>query len=435
MKLFDSYTNQLQTLDDDQITIYNCGPTVYNHIHIGNARPLISMDVLYRYLLTKNKNVKYVLNITDIDDKIINYALENNLKELDVSETYFQAYLKIKKQLNTLPMFNPKVSEHMDEIINYIENLLAKDKAYYVNQDIYFDTSSVENYGQLSKIKIDENINGKRVLNVENKRNPNDFILWKITNKGIVWNSKLGSGRPGWHTECSCLINKYLGQQISIHGGGMDLKFPHHENENAQNNALYNKNLAKIWLHFGLVNIENEKMSKSLNNFILMKDLLEKYSYQAIRWFFYQTKYSQPLNFSDETLKQCEHDIKKIQEVLIRIRNKLCLNDVSLEINKLSNFDKFDNEIVNDLNLANCVKVIFDLLKEANILLKQNDFHQLVNVFEKLNYCLSIFGIEFTNLHTSENIALLKKWSQLVTDKDYEQADQVRAILIKIGLL
>ncbi|MCV3728487.1 cysteine--tRNA ligase [Ureaplasma miroungigenitalium] len=435
MKLFDSYTNTLVDFDENEISIYNCGPTVYNHIHIGNARPLVSMDVLYRFLLAKKKSVKYVLNITDIDDKIINYALANNRKELEVSEEYFQAYLQIKKQLNTLPMTNPKVSDHMDDIITYIETLLQQDKAYVVGDDIYFDTSCVSNYGKLSKIKVEENIHGKRIVSVKEKRNPNDFILWKKTDKGLVWNTPFGIGRPGWHTECVCLINKYLGKQISIHGGGMDLKFPHHENENAQNNAMYSQNLARIWMHFGLINIDNQKMSKSLNNFILMKDLLEQYSYQAIRWFFYQTKYSQPLNFSHEILKQCENDVLKIKQTLIRLINFFVLSECEYAHLEKNVYLAFDEHMENDLNFANMIKVVFDLLKNANLSLKTKDLLQISDIYQQLIYCLDILGIEFTNVHTPDNIALLRKWHACVKHQKYEEADELRTQLIGLGLL
>ncbi|MCV3753802.1 cysteine--tRNA ligase [Ureaplasma zalophigenitalium] len=435
MKLFDSYTNALVDFNESDISIYNCGPTVYNHIHIGNARPLVSMDVLYRFLLAKNKNVKYVLNITDIDDKIINYALENNRKELEVSEEFFQAYLQIKKQLNTLTMVNPKVSDHMNEIIDYISVLLSQDKAYIVGDDVYFDTSCVNNYGELSKIKVDENIHGKRIFNVKEKRNPNDFVLWKKTDKGLVWTTPFGVGRPGWHTECVCLINKYLGKQISIHGGGMDLKFPHHENENAQNNAIYNQNLARIWMHFGLINIDNQKMSKSLNNFILMKDLLKQYSYQVIRWFFYQTKYSQPLNFSHEILKQCENDVLKIKQTMIRLINFFVINECEFTNLKKEVCVEFDEYAENDLNFANMIKVVFDLVKNANLLLKSKDLLKISRVYQQLIYCLDVLGIEFTNVHTPDNIALLRKWHNSVKHQNYEEADRLRTELIGLGLL
>ncbi|AAF30529.1 cysteine--tRNA ligase [Ureaplasma parvum] len=436
MKLYDSYSNQLVEINDELISIYNCGPTVYNHIHIGNARPLITMDVLYRFLKKHNIKTKYVLNITDIDDKIINYALANNLKELEVSEYYFNEYLKIKKALNTLEMINPKVSTHMDKIIDYIQKLIDKQAGYFIGDDVYFDTKKALNYGQLSKRDLENDIVGMRIESAANKHNPNDFILWKKTNKGIMWNTPWGIGRPGWHSECSCLINTYIGEQVSIHGGGIDLKFPHHENENAQNQVLYNKNLAKVWMHFGLVNINNEKMSKSLNNFILVKDLLAEYDYQVVRWFFYQADYKQPIKFSHEIMKQNEKEILKIKNAIYNAKNYLYFNNQLKSLTQIDHFELFDERINDDLDFVGIVDLIHISVKKINILIKENkDMNELKLNLTQLLYMLDILGINFVDLHNDENLALLNTWKNYVDKKDYVKADELRKQLINIGIL
>lgn len=436
MKLYDSYTTKLVEIKEEDISIYNCGPTVYNHIHIGNARPLISMDVLYRYFKKHKKNVNYVLNITDIDDKIINKAIEENKFELDVSNYFLNEYQKIKQSLNILEMTNPKVSDHIQDIINYIAVLVKNNSGYIVGDDVYFDTKSVSNYGELSKHNIEKDIAGIRIEVNENKRNPNDFILWKKTQKGITWDTPWGKGRPGWHSECSCLINKYLGKQVTIHGGGVDLKFPHHENENAQNNAIYNVNLSKVWMHFGLVNINNQKMSKSLNNFILVKDLLKQYDYKVLRWFFYQADYKQPLNFSDEILEQNIKNIKKIEKSITLSKNYLHFNDLLNKITTITKLDEVDQYFENDLDFVSVVDYVYKLIKELNSLIKdKKNKYEVLDVISKLFYVLDILGIQFNDIHTKENLELLNKWKQEVENKNFTNADEIRNELILKGLM
>ncbi|MDE7221949.1 MAG: cysteine--tRNA ligase, partial [Ureaplasma sp.] len=322
LKLYDSKTNTLKEIDEQFVSMYNCGPTVYNHIHIGNARPLVTFDVLHRLLKYLKRDVKYVLNITDIDDKIINAAKNKNMSELELSNYYADQYFLILNKLNILPMINPKVTDNIEGIVDYINQLVLKNNAYF-NEigDIYFDVTSIDGYGSISHQNMDKLISGTRVYIDENKKNLNDFVLWKKTNSGIKWDSPWFKGRPGWHSECSYLINKLIGKQVTIHGGGMDLKFPHHENENAQNLALYNCDLAKVWLHIGMININNEKMSKSLNNFILVKDILQSYSWQSLRWFFYQSGIANPLNYTEDTMNQMENELKKIKLTINKAKN------------------------------------------------------------------------------------------------------------------
>ncbi len=434
IKLYDSRTNQFIELNDPEISIYNCGPTVYNHIHIGNARPLVTFDVLVRLLKHQNKSYKYILNITDIDDKIINESEKQNMSELELSSYYMDQYLKIKEKLNTIPMINPKVSDNIDGIINYVDLLVQNGAAYIEDGDVYFDTSSTSTYGEISKRKTDELLNGARVEVDNKKHNPNDFVLWKKTNKGLKWNTKWSLGRPGWHSECSYLINKHIGKQVTIHGGGMDLKFPHHENENAQNHALYNCSLAKIWMHVGMININNEKMSKSLNNFILVKDILNKYSYQSLRWFFYQSGYSNPLNYSDEIMQQMEKEIRKFENAINLAKTTLILNN--FEINQHQNIShKFEIALEDNLNLINAITELYKINKELNVAIKEKNNVLINNLLFIIINSLSILGIEFKNIHNDYNIQLLKSWQDCLENKDYENADKIREEIKLKGLL
>lgn len=434
MKLYDSLTTKLIEFDTKKVSIYNCGPTVYNHVHIGNARPLVIFDVLYRYLKFKKSDVKYVLNITDIDDKIINKAIEQNKTESEISEYYYESYLKIKKDLNTLEMINPKVSDNIQEIIHYIDKLVKNGFAYIHDNNVYFDTTKIKEYGELSKNKIEDLVPGSRIKLSDSKHSEFDFVLWKKTDKGIKWDSPWGIGRPGWHTECSCLINKYIGDSVTIHGGGMDLKFPHHENENAQNRALKNRSLANIWLHIGMINVNNEKMSKSLNNFILVKDILLNYSYQALRWFFYQTNYANPLNYSDSIMQQMEDEINKIKKSIYVAHSKLIFNNYKFKKNNKLIEDEFLNNLENNLNINNCVTIIYKLVKELNKLINQNDFKNAEIKLNILINSLSILGIEFENKHDSQIVSLIKEYKKFVEQKEYLKSDEIRKILIDKGL-
>ena len=436
IKLYDSKSKKMVELSENDISIYNCGPTVYNHIHIGNASPLVTFDVLYRWLIHLQKNVKYVLNITDIDDKIINKAIESNATELEISDYYTQQYFLIKQKLNTLPMVNPKVSENIDGIINYIEKIVDAKYGYYISSgDVYFDTSKISTYGNVSNQNIDLLFSGIRIQNDENKKNTHDFVLWKKTNQGIKWKTKWFEGRPGWHTECAYLINKLIGKQATIHGGGMDLKFPHHENENAQNQALFGCDIAKIWMHVAMINIDNEKMSKSLNNFILVKDILEKYSYQALRWFFYQSNYSNPLNYSNNFMDQMENEINKFKKSINDAKTILYINNFELDLNNEIVNNKVIEYLSDNLNLINAITVLYDLNKKLNIAIRKKDFLNIKINLNELIGSLKILGIEFENIHTNENVLLLKEWNKYVNLKEFKKSDLIRNELIKKGLL
>ena len=434
MKIYDTYSNTIKEFNDIDVNIYNCGPTVYNHIHIGNARPLIVFDVLHRYLLTTNKHVKYVHNLTDIDDKIIKKAIEENTSEKEVSEKYIDAYSEIRKSLNTLDMITPKVTDNIEGIIEYIHRMINANNAYSIGGNVYFDISSVSDYGCLSHKQIEELEVGERVSVDDNKKNPGDFVLWKKTDVGIQWDTPWAKGRPGWHTECAYLVEKYFGTNLTIHGGGVDLKFPHHENENAQNNAVHHCGLAKIWMHVGHVNINNEKMSKSLNNFVLMKDLLEKYDYQTIRWFFYGTNYSNPLNFSEENLMNADNEVKKMNRAINLAKTQLILNNV-YAVDDKNQEQAFLDHLDNDLNIVNAITVLQALIKELNIEIRNKNYNNANTILNKVVNALKVLGIEFDNIHTMENLQLIHQYHDEVNNKNYEKSDALRKILNERGLI
>ena len=287
MKIFNTISGKLEEfkpMKEGQIKMYVCGPTVYNYAHIGNMLPPLVFDMVYRYFKYLGYNVIYVSNFTDVDDKIINAAIENNCSEKEITEKFIKIYLDNMKDLNCLDIsYRPKVTETMPEIIEFIQKMLDNGSAYKSGDDVYFDVSKVPDYGILSKQNLEELDAGSRIEVSENKHNPYDFVLWKKTDKGIKWDAPFGIGRPGWHTECVVMINKLLGSCIDIHAGGVDLKFPHHENERAQSIAVNNSPLANYWMHNGHVMVNGVKMSKSLGNFTLAKDIIDKYNSNIIR--------------------------------------------------------------------------------------------------------------------------------------------------------
>lgn len=436
VKLYDSRTKQLVEINEHDVSIYNCGPTVYNHIHIGNARPLITFDVLNRLFLYLQKEVKYVLNITDIDDKIIQAAKNEHISELELSNYYTEQYFLIKQKLNVLPMINPKVSDNIQGIIEYINQLVDKKVGYFAaDGDVYFDVAQIKNYGCVSHQNPDELIVGARVQKDENKRHPQDFVLWKKTQYGIQWDSPWFRGRPGWHTECAYLINNLIGPQVTIHGGGMDLKFPHHENENAQNEALFGCSLAKVWMHVGMINIDNEKMSKSLNNFILVKDILEKYSYQALRWFFYQSGYANPLNYSDMMMNQMEEEINKFKQSINQAKSLLVLANQQIEFNhKIINHNVIEH-LSDNLNLINAITEMYALNKKLNVAIRQKNIQDVSLLLNELTSTLDLLGINFVNLHNEKVISLLHEWNNYQQNKEYDEADKLRQLLVDKGVL
>jgi cysteinyl-tRNA synthetase len=369
---------RFKPINPPDVRMYMCGPTVYDYFHIGNARSWVSADIVRKYLEYKGYKVTFAMNITDVDDKIIKKANDENENIDVVSEKYIDAFLEdlIKLGIKEADVY-PKATEHMDDILQMIESLEEKDYAYNIDGNVFYDVSKFENYGRLSGKKIEELETGARVEVNEEKKSPLDFSLWKKAKDGEpYWDSKWGKGRPGWHIECSAMSCKHLGVSFDIHAGGNDLIFPHHENEIAQSVASNEKPFVKYWLHFGFLNIEDEKMSKSLGNFFTARDVLNKYSVEAVRLFFAQAYYRGPLNFSDELLAAAEKGLDKFKNFVESINVELTKNTTegtTPDLDVKSYEDKFINTMNDDFNTAQAVAVIFDFVKEVNRTIAENE--------------------------------------------------------------
>ncbi len=445
MKLFNSMSQKIEEfkpITEGQVSMYVCGPTVYNYPHIGNARPIVVFDTLKRTFMAIGYKVKMVSNYTDVDDKIIKVAKECGISEKEVTEKFIKAYNDDRLALHAMmPDAAPKVTETMDAIIAFIDLLVKKEHAYVVDGDVYFRVSSVENYGKLSNQQIDDLMVGARIDENSKKENPLDFTLWKRTEEGIKWESPWSVGRPGWHTECVVMINKEFdgNHLIDIHGGGMDLKFPHHENEIAQSRAAYETGIANYWIHNGMVNIDGEKMSKSLGNVIWAKDMIEKIGGDTLRWLFLSSHYRSPLNINEEAIETAKKELNKVKTPLKQAYVKAGLAGVDLkEEYDVESFHTFLTAMEDDLNTPNAFAAIFDVVKQLNQVVRQKeiDFTALglkVNAVEKM---LDVLGIENHRIVLSEEDKNLHaEWRNAVTQKDFELADKFRAQLIEKGIL
>lgn len=444
IQLYNSLHNELEIfkpLKANEVSMYVCGPTVYNYPHIGNARPIIVFDTLKKMFEVSGYKVKYVSNFTDVDDKIINKAKAEGVSEKVISERYINAYNEDRRRLHAdMPDVTPKVTETMDEIIAFIDDLVTHEYAYEIDGDVYFRVSKIKDYGQLSKQKLDDLMVGARIDENNKKENPLDFTLWKKTEEGIKWDSKWSSGRPGWHTECVVMINKEFNSPlIDIHGGGMDLKFPHHENEIAQGCAHSHSNVANYWLHNGMLNIDGEKMSKSLGNVLWAKDFIDEYGENVVRWLMLSTHYRSPLNINEETIMAAKSELEKIT-------NSLRQSYVKMELDRYSHkqiasdelFAPFLEAMQNDLNTPNAFKALFDLNKALNTSLRvrEIDFMQVDEICATMEKMLYVLGIEIMKpTLKDEDRAMFSEWREAVKAKDFAKADELRKTLNRKGLL
>jgi len=456
LKIYNTLTKQkeeFKPINPPNVNMYVCGPTVYDYFHIGNARSFINSDFIKRYLEYKGYKVKFVMNLTDVDDKIIKKSKEEKIDSKKVAEKYINAFFEdIEKLKMKKADLYPKATEHMDDIIEMIKELERKGFAYNVGGNVFYDVAKFKEYGKLSGKKIDELELGSRVeVNVE-KRNPLDFALWKKAKEGEpFWESPWGNGRPGWHIECSAMSCRHLGETFDIHAGGNDLIFPHHENELAQSEAANEKKFVNYWIHFGFLNIDNEKMSKSLGNFFTVRDILKKYSAEAIRLLFAQTNYGGPLNFSDELLSAAEKGLEKLNNLAQKIEDEI-KTDRKDGINPSFDFEKYENAFTNvmddDFNTPQGFAVIFDFIKDVNRTIAENEkinvefFFKVKSFFEKT--AEGIFGIlNFSDLSKISDGKLegdlIELLIQLRTDakkeKNYTLADKIRNELHKLGIV
>lgn len=425
-----------------QVKIYACGPTVYNYFHIGNARAFIFFDVLRRYFEYRGYDVTYVQNITDIDDKIIAQAIEEQTSFEDIASKYIQAFLDDSQALGIKPpTHQPKATEVMPEIIELINALVEKGNAYEVNGDVYFDTASLPEYGSLSGKKTEDQMPGARVEENLQKRNPADFTLWKRSKPGEpFWQSPWGEGRPGWHTECVVMSRKYLGETFDIHGGGIDLIFPHHENELAQALALTGKPLANYWMHNGFLNVEGEKMSKSLKNFFNARDILEHHSPEAIRFFFLSKHYRSPIDFNREIIEESERAVENFYSSLKSIG---FVENSIVEDNSLSQAEQdFIAAMDDDINSAKAIAVLFDLNRQIrNEHLPRTQREQAALMLVKLGRVLGFFqNLESILQDSVPDLSkqlmelILAYRAQARAKKDWAVSDRIRDDLAALGI-
>ena len=444
MKLYNSYTlktEEFKPIEEGKVSMYVCGPTVYNHAHIGNARPIVVFDTLRRTFEALGYKVKFVSNFTDVDDKIINKAIEEGVSEKEIAERYIKAYNDVRSSLNIIPVdVTPRVTETMDEIIDFIDILVKNGSAYVVDGDVYFSVEADEKYGELSHQKLEDLNAGARVETNDLKRNPQDFALWKKTDKGIKWDSPWGEGRPGWHTECVVMIGKEFNHGlIDIHGGGKDLKFPHHENEMAQSECANGHHLANYWVHNGMLETKGGKMSKSLGNTQWAKDVIAENGANLVRWFLLSGKYRDSLIYDDETFNAAKTELGKIETALKQAEVKAQIAGVEFgdEYNEIK-YQEFIEQMADDLNTPNAYMVIFDTLKLLNqaLRVKDIDFKAVEKEYNAIQKMLEILGVFIPKtVLTEEDKDIYSKWNEAKANKDFETADKYRNQLIKKGIL
>ncbi|GIO69519.1 cysteine--tRNA ligase [Paenibacillus cookii] len=437
-------------MEPGKVKMYVCGPTVYDYIHIGNARPMIFFDVVRTYLEQIGNEVNYVVNFTDVDDKLIRKAEQMGSTVPEVADTFIKAYYEDLEGLGIeKATVNPRVTENMDNIIAFIRELEEKGFAYEKGGDVFYRTNKFPDYGKLSHQKLDELQFGIRINVDERKENPEDFVLWKAAKPGeIYWSSPWGDGRPGWHIECSAMARRYLGDTIDIHGGGQDLQFPHHECEVAQSEALTGEPLARYWMHNGYIKINNEKMSKSLGNGILVKDLRKEFKKEAIRYFMLSTHYRNPLNFNAETMNQATNSVERIANAVSNLKHRLetvtpdghgaVREELKQKLDGI--LSQYYDKMNDDFNTPDAITSVFEWVNETNSLLQQpvvnpEELKLMLSAFEQLNAVLRLYGGEDAVLLDEEVEQLIVERAQARKDKNWSRADEIRDQLAAQGIV
>ena len=450
IKIYNTATRKKETfvpIEEGKVKMYVCGPTFYNYIHIGNARPAIVFDTVRRYLDYRGYDVQFVSNFTDVDDKLIRAAKELGEDVPTISERFIKAYFEDVSALGCKKAdAHPTVMENMDAIIEFISALIEKGFAYESEGDVYYRTRKFEGYGKLSHQSIDELRVGARIEIGEKKQDALDFALWKAAKDDeISWESPWGKGRPGWHIECSAMVKKYLGDTIDIHAGGQDLAFPHHENEIAQSEALTGKTFANYWMHNGYINIENEKMSKSLGNFVLVHDIIQKHDPQVLRFFMLSVHYRHPINYSEEVLENVKASLERLRTSYQNLKHRLQVSDGLTENNdvwleKLNDLhEQFIKEMDDDFNTANAISMLFELSKQANYyLMEKNTDTEVINAFlDKFNTLFSVLGLalEEEGLLDEEIEGLIQQRIQARKDRNFGLSDEIRDRLKNMNII
>ena len=451
MKIYNTLTRKKEEfvpITPGKVKMYSCGPTVYNYFHIGNARPFIIFDTLRRYLEYIGYDVTFVQNFTDIDDKMIKNANEQGITVKELADKFIAEYFKDAKGLGIKEAtIHPKATENMDAIISTVNTLVDKGYAYESNRDVYFETKKFSEYGKLSKQPLEDLEAGARIDVTDVKRNPTDFALWKAKKEGEpAWESPWGEGRPGWHIECSAMVNKFLGETIDIHSGGQDLIFPHHENEIAQSECANGKPFARYWMHNGYINVDNEKMSKSKGNFFTVRDVAKKYDYEVIRFFMLSAHYRSVINFADELLAQSKSGLDRLYNCLYNLefltekskKRPLTPEEETAKTEILSFKDKFCAAMDDDLNTADAIAALFDLVKYLNSANKEAWPKELYDVsiglMRELGGVLGIFHRQQEDTIPERAKELIEQRKEARAQKDWAKADEIRDELLSLGI-
>ncbi|WP_169090706.1 cysteine--tRNA ligase [Paenibacillus sp. PL91] len=448
------------SLEPGKVKMYVCGPTVYDYIHIGNARPVIFFDVVRRYFEDIGNEVQYVVNFTDVDDKLIRKAEQLGATVPEVAEKFIEAFYADIESLGVhKATLNPRVTEHIPQIVTFIQGLIDKGYAYMSEGDVYYRTAAFADYGKLSHQNIEELQFGIRVEIGERKENQQDFVLWKGAKPGeIKWESPFGDGRPGWHIECSAMAREYLGDTLDIHGGGHDLQFPHHECEVAQSEALTGKPLANYWMHNGYIHINNEKMSKSLGNGITVHEIVKRVKPQAIRYFMLSTHYRSPLNFSDDSVAQAENSVERIANCAANLKHRLSAmngefteaggsglvpsGDRALDARLMAIHDQFHAKMGDDFNTPDAITTVFDLVTEANQYLNRSDaaasaVYALLTLLERIDAVLGLLPQQQADgeLLDADIEQLIVERTEARQTKNWARADEIRDLLTEKNIV
>ncbi len=451
MKLYNTLTRKKEEfipVREGEVGMYNCGPTVYNFIHVGNARPLVTFDTLRRFFIYLGYDVKFVVNFTDIDDKLINKARDEDTTVKDIADRYIKAFKEDAQALNIYEYntIHPKATDYISQMVEFISALEEKGAAYEVDGNVYFSIESAKNYGKLSKKNIDELLSGSRIDINEDKKNPLDFVLWKKEKLGEPsWDSPWGKGRPGWHIECSVMAKTLLGETIDIHSGGEDLQFPHHENEIAQSETLSEKPFANYWLHNGMLTVDNQKMSKSLGNFFTIKEIAKEYDLEVLRFFLLSAHYRSPINFSREVMDQNEKALERLYNAKKNLEYYLTLDLAAEEqreeelYTSLANYKKqFISSMSDDLNTADAIADIFELVKFINLKIDEDSSKAFVEEAYKLFMELcKVIGIlsKDDEILEEDILRLIEERTQARKDKDFTRSDKIRDKLLEKGIV
>ena len=449
-------TEEFVPIEENKIRMYVCGPTVYDYMHIGNARPLVVFDTFRRYARFRGYDVTYVVNFTDVDDKIIKKSIEENITTKEVTDRYIAAFMEDANDLNLDEehTIHPRATEVMDDIIKFVSDLIDKGAAYESDGDVYFRVEKANDYGKLSGKNVEDLVHGasNRLDNAEasKKESPLDFALWKKTkiDGEVSWDSPWGAGRPGWHIECSTMNKKILGETIDIHAGGEDLEFPHHENEIAQSETLNEKTFANYWMHNGMIQVDGTKMSKSLGNFFTLHDIKKEYDLMVIRFWLLTTNYRQPINFTREIIEGASNSLDRINNAVFRLEDldknasqDEILDDEQILLNELKEFEnRFIEVMDNDLNTADAITVLFELVKFANIKVSSENSKQLIKaVLDEILSLEEVLGIQNrqkvdADVDEEKILNLIEERNQAKKAKDYAKADAIRDELTQMGV-